>query len=29
MKKYKAMSLSCIDPRFQPLVYNYFVKRNT
>ena len=27
MKKYKAMSLSCIDPRFQPLVYNYFVKR--
>ena len=25
-KKYKAMVLSCIDPRFQPLVYN-FLKR--
>ena len=22
-KKFKAMVLSCIDPRFQPLVYNY------
>ena len=26
MKKYKAMVLSCIDPRFQPVVYN-FLKR--
>ena len=25
-KKFKAMVLSCIDPRFQPLVYN-FLKR--
>ncbi len=25
-KKYKAMVLSCIDPRFQPLVFN-FLKR--
>ena len=23
MKKYKAMVLSCIDPRFQPKVYKY------
>ena len=23
MKKYKAMVLSCIDPRFQPKVFNY------
>ena len=23
MKKYEAMVLSCIDPRFQPKVYNY------
>ena len=26
-KKYKAMVLSCIDPRFQPKVYNYLKKR--
>ncbi len=25
-KKYKAMVLSCIDPRFQPIVYNYLKK---
>ncbi|NSW89042.1 carbonic anhydrase [bacterium] len=25
--KYKAMVLSCIDPRFQPLVFNYLKKR--
>ena len=24
---YKAMVLSCIDPRFQPIVYNYLKKR--
>ena len=24
---YKAMVLSCIDPRFQPLVYNYLKKK--
>ena len=24
---YKAMILSCIDPRFQPIVYNYLKKR--
>ena len=23
MKKYEAMVLSCIDPRFQPKVYKY------
>jgi len=29
MKKvYKAMVLSCIDPRFQPKVYNYLKKKN-
>ncbi len=27
-KKYKAMVLSCIDPRFQPIVFNYLKKRN-
>ena len=27
IKKYKAMVLSCIDPRFQPIVYNYLKKR--
>tara|TARA_B100001063_G_C16714364_1_gene529831 strand:+ start:803 stop:1219 length:417 start_codon:yes stop_codon:yes gene_type:complete len=27
-KKYKAMVLSCMDPRFQPLVFNYLKKRN-
>tara|TARA_B100000035_G_C20893032_1_gene505874 strand:- start:124 stop:537 length:414 start_codon:yes stop_codon:yes gene_type:complete len=26
-KKYKAMVLSCIDPRFQPKVFNYLKKR--
>ena len=26
IKKYKAMVLSCIDPRFQPIVYNYLKK---
>ena len=26
-KKYKALVLSCIDPRFQPLVYEYLKKR--
>ena len=26
-KKYKAMVLSCIDPRFQHLVHNYLKKR--
>jgi len=25
--KYKAMVLSCIDPRFQPFVYNYLKKK--
>tara|TARA_Y200000002_G_scaffold192953_1_gene159313 strand:- start:312 stop:728 length:417 start_codon:yes stop_codon:yes gene_type:complete len=24
---YKAMVLSCIDPRFQPLIYNYLKKK--
>ena len=28
MKKYKAMVLSCIDPRFQPKVFNYLKKKN-
>ena len=27
-KKYKAMVLSCIDPRFQPIVFKYLKKRN-
>ena len=27
MKKYKAMVLSCIDPRFQNLVHNYLKKK--
>ena len=27
-KKYKAMVLSCIDPRFQPIVFNFLKKRN-
>ena len=26
--KYKAMVLSCIDPRFQSIVYNYLKKKN-
>jgi len=26
-KKYQAMVLSCIDPRFQPIVYNYLKKK--
>ena len=26
-KKYEAMVLSCIDPRFQPLVYDYLKKK--
>ena len=26
-KKYEAMVLSCIDPRFQPIVFNYLNKR--
>ena len=26
-KKYKAMVLSCIDPRFQPIVYNYLKRK--
>ena len=26
-KKYKAMVLSCMDPRFQPLVFNYLKKK--
>jgi carbonic anhydrase len=25
---FKAMVLSCIDPRFQPIVYNYLKKKN-
>ena len=25
---YKAMVLSCIDPRFQPIVYDYLKKKN-
>ena len=28
MKKYKAMVLSCIDPRFQPKVYRYLKSKN-
>ena len=24
---YKAMILSCIDPRFQPIIYNYLKKK--
>ena len=28
MKKYKAMVLSCIDPRFQPKVYKYLNDKN-
>ena len=28
MKKFKAMALTCMDPRFQPLVYKYLKKRN-
>ena len=27
IKKYKAMVLSCIDPRFQSIVYNYLKKK--
>ena len=27
IKKYKAMVLSCIDPRFQSMVYNYLKKK--
>ena len=26
-KKYQAMVLSCIDPRFQPIIYNYLKKK--
>ena len=26
-KKFEAMVLSCIDPRFQPIVYNYMLRR--
>ena len=26
-EKYKAMVLSCIDPRFQPIVYNFLKKK--
>ena len=26
-KKFKAMVLSCVDPRFQPLVYNHLKKK--
>ena len=26
MKKYEAMVLSCMDPRFQPKVFNYLKK---
>ena len=26
-KKYQAMVLSCMDPRFQPIVFNYLKKR--
>ena len=28
MKKYEAMVLSCIDPRFQPKVYKYLKNKN-
>ena len=28
MKKYETMVLSCIDPRFQPKVFNYLKKKN-
>ena len=27
-KKYEAMVLSCMDPRFQPKVFNYLKKKN-
>jgi carbonic anhydrase len=27
LKKFKAMALTCMDPRFQPLVYEYLKKR--
>ena len=27
-KKYKAMVLTCIDPRFQPIIYNYLKAKN-
>ena len=27
MKKYEAMVLSCMDPRFQPIVFNYLKKK--
>ena len=26
-KKFKAMVLSCMDPRFQPIVFNYLKKK--
>jgi len=26
-KKYQAMVLSCIDPRFQPIIFNYLKKK--
>ena len=27
LKKFKAMVLTCMDPRFQPLVYEYLKKK--
>ena len=27
-KKYEAMVLTCIDPRFQPIIFNYLKKKN-
>ena len=27
MRKFKAMVLSCMDPRFQPKIFNYLKKR--
>ncbi len=29
MKKYEAMVLSCMDPRFQPKVYKYLKTKNS
>ncbi len=26
-RKYQAMVLSCVDPRFQPIIYNYLKKK--
>ena len=28
-KKFKALVLSCIDPRFQSIVYNFLKKKNS